>query len=207
MNRLSLLVLISLLALVAGGCGSDDGGGADEDPLAALDAAAKKTTAAESNRQEFVMESDIERRRVDDEGRGHVQRRFDPWADDVRNGELGWRGFVRGDLGRRRHVPQERRRSRCRTARSGSSGGPADEHALAVGVRHVPARLRPGREQGHGGDPRRADDALRGPVDLREAGRGVGFGDRRTSQADARRRGHEDRRSTSGSGPTACPRG
>lgn len=58
MTRL-LLVLIALLALIAG-CGEDGGAeGESDDPLAALDAAARKTTAAESNRQEFKMESDI----------------------------------------------------------------------------------------------------------------------------------------------------
>jgi hypothetical protein len=58
MTRL-LLPLVCILALVAGGCGSDDGGGSEEDdPLAALDAAAKKTKAAESNRQQFKMEAE-----------------------------------------------------------------------------------------------------------------------------------------------------
>jgi hypothetical protein len=70
MTRL-LLILLSLFALVAGGCGSDDGGGGEEDdPLAALDAAAKKTKAAESNRQEFTMESDIGGAELSMEGEG-----------------------------------------------------------------------------------------------------------------------------------------
>ena len=56
MHRL-LLALTCVLALIAGGCGSDDGGGGEEDPLAALDAAARKTKAAESTRQEFTMEA------------------------------------------------------------------------------------------------------------------------------------------------------
>ena len=58
MHRL-FLALICVLALVAGGCGSDDGGGGEQDdPLAALNAAARKTKAAESTRQKFTMEAE-----------------------------------------------------------------------------------------------------------------------------------------------------
>ena len=179
MNRLSLLVLISLLALVAGGCGSDDGGGAEEDPLAALDAAAKKTTAAESNRQEFVMESDIDGDELTMKGEGAFN------ADSTR-GRMTFAMESSDGGGSFEAISVD-----------GVMYLKSDEIPLPDGKEWLKQEDPPtstlspsefvtflrdsGQVENKGTEEIRGEQTTHfaGPVDLREAGRGVGFGDRR----------------------------
>jgi hypothetical protein len=60
----SLLVVVALLALVAGGCGDA------RDPFAALDLAAKRSGEVDSIRQSITMETDLGGERMSLEGEG-----------------------------------------------------------------------------------------------------------------------------------------